>query len=179
MKKNYSTLIQIPDGLEVAVDNNKIKVKGSKGELQRNFLNPRILIIKLDNSIKIECKKDVKFAKKDKMFINTYRAHIKNLFNGVKEEYTAKLKICSGHFPMNVSIDANNLIIKNFLGEKIPRKTQINKNVRVQIQGDEIIVIGIDKDLVGQTAANIEQATRITNRDRRVFQDGCFIIKKP
>ena len=46
------------------------------------------------------------------------------------------------------------------------------------IKGDIIIVEGIDKELAGQTAARIEQSTRITNKDRRVFQDGCYITDK-
>lgn len=179
MKKIYNTTIQIPEGMNIEINNNTVRVKGKKGELQRTFVNPRILIIKKDNSININCKEGIKFSQSDKMFINTYKAHIKNLINGVTNGYTAKLKVCSGHFPMTVSLDANNLIIKNFLGEKIPRKAPISNNVKVQIQGEEITVTGLDKELVGQTAARIEQTTRITNKDRRVFQDGCYITQKP
>jgi large subunit ribosomal protein L6 len=48
----------------------------------------------------------------------------------------------------------------------------------VAVQGDELIVAGINKEHVGQTAANIEQATRIKRRDPRVFQDGIYCIEK-
>ena len=49
----------------------------------------------------------------------------------------------------------------------------------VKVVGDEIIVTGLNKELVGQTAANIELATRVKKRDIRIFQDGIWIIKKP
>jgi large subunit ribosomal protein L6 len=42
----------------------------------------------------------------------------------------------------------------------------------------EVTVTGIDKESVGQTAANIERSTTVKNRDRRVFQDGIYLIHK-
>ncbi len=178
-KKTHSTTIQIPSGINFEVDKNTVIIKGSKGELKRSFLNPRIIISKVNNLVSIKCEENIKFSQSDKMYINTYRAHIINMFNGVSNGYSAKLKICAGHFPMNVSVDGTNFVIKNFLGEKVPRKISILNSVKVQVQGDEILVNGIDKEAVGQTAAKIEQLTRITNKDRRIFQDGCYIIQKP
>ncbi len=178
-KKIYSTTIQIPNGVNFEVDRNTVVIKGSKGELRRSFVNPRIIISKTESLVSIKCKDDIKFSKSDKMFINTYKAHIKNMFDGVSNGYIGKLKICAGHFPMNVSVDGNKVVIKNFLGEKVPRKILVSSNVKVQVQGDEILVNGIDKEAVGQTIAKIEQLTRITNRDRRIFQDGCYIVQKP
>ena len=98
---------------------------------------------------------------------------------GVLKGYEAKLKICSGHFPMTVSTDTEKVTIKNFLGEKVPRHSSMMKGVEVKVNGNEVIVTGIEKEAVGQTAARIEQSCRITNRDRRIFQDGIWIIRKP
>lgn len=178
-EKVYSTQLEIPNGMDVSLVGNTVKVRGGKGELERTFLNPRINISKEGNLILFNCKKSVKFSQRDKMAMNTYKAHIKNMFFGVDKGYTAKLKVCTGHFPMNVSVDGNNFIIKNFLGEKVPRKVAITNGVKVQVQGDIIVINGLDKEKVGQAAARIEQLTRITNRDRRIFQDGCYIISKP
>ena len=178
-KKDYVITFQIPQGVDAQIEGNTIKIKGAKGELQRTFINPRLIMSKENNQITVRCKKGIKFARIDKMLINTYRAHIKNAFGGVLHGYTAKLKVCSGHFPMTVSLSGNILSVKNFVGEKVPRTLRLVNNVKVEIKGDVIYVNGIDKDLVGQTAASIEQLTRITNKDRRVFQDGCFILKKP
>ena len=79
---------------------------------------------------------------------------------------------------VDVSLDNNKLIIKNFFGEKVPRKAKILEGVDVKIEGDIITVTGVDKEKVGQTSANMEKSTRITNRDRRVFMDGIYIIDK-
>ena len=79
---------------------------------------------------------------------------------------------------MNISIANNTLIIKNFLGEKIPREAKILPGVEVKIDGDLIKLKGIDIEATGQTASNIEQACRITNKDRRVFMDGIWMTNK-
>ena len=78
----------------------------------------------------------------------------------------------------STDVDGDTLIVKNFFGEKIPRKAKIVPNVKVQVKGDEVTVSGIDIEAVGQTAANIEKCTVIKNRDRRVFQDGIWLVEK-
>ncbi len=178
-KKEYTTQLEVPQGTEVTVVDNKVTVKGSKGQVERNFSNPRTKIVKEGNLILFRCKEGVKNAHGDKMLMNSFKAHIKNMFEGANKGYSAKLKVCSGHFPMSVTVENGTVVVKNFLGEKVPRKARILDGVKVQVQGDLILVNGLDKEKVGQTAATIEQATRITNRDRRIFQDGCFIISKP
>jgi large subunit ribosomal protein L6 len=79
---------------------------------------------------------------------------------------------------MNVSVAGSELIIKNFYGEKVPRRSRIVQGVTVKVEGDVVKVEGCDIEKVGQTAANMEKATRITNRDRRIFQDGLWITSK-
>jgi large subunit ribosomal protein L6 len=70
------------------------------------------------------------------------------------------------------------VIIENFLGEKSPRRTKIVGRAEVRVKGNEIVVTGIDKEECGQTAANLEQATRVKNLDPRVFQDGIYIVRR-
>jgi len=76
-------------------------------------------------------------------------------------------------------VEGDEIIIKNFLGEKIPRKAKILPNTSVEIKSNQIIVSSSNIEFAGQTAANIERATKIKKRDRRIFQDGIFIIEKP
>lgn len=175
MKVDIEERIKIPENIEVEVKGGKINIKSEKGVLERSLFYPGVKISKQDDSIIL---KAVKASKNEKRLLNTFKAHIKNMIKGLEEEYDYKLKICSSHFPMNVSVDGNFVIVKNFLGEKAPRKAKIIEGTNVDVDGDEITVRGSDKEKVGQTAANIEASTRITGRDRRVFADGIFITKK-
>ena len=68
--------------------------------------------------------------------------------------------------------------IKNFLGEKVPRSLKLKHGVTVNVDGSQIVVEGVDRELAGQVAADIEQATRRPGFDTRVFQDGIYIISK-
>ena len=120
--KNLTETIKIPEGLSVSSGGTNLIIKGPKGAMKRNFNNPSVKI-KIENN-EIILSSNVG-SQKDKAVIHAYKAHLKNAFNGVKEPYVFKLKICSGHFPMNVTVSNNVLVIKNFLGEKIPRQLNI------------------------------------------------------
>ena len=100
------------------------------------------------------------------------------MVNGVTKGHVYRMKICSGHFPMNVSIAGGEFVIKNFLGEKVPRKLKLKEGVNVKVEGQEVVIDGSALEQVSQTAASIEQLTRIRNRDLRVFQDGIYITHK-
>ena len=119
-----------------------------------------------------------KATKKEKKIINTSSAHIRNMIKGVQKKFEYELKICSSHFPMNVEKKGKKIIIKNFLGEKTPRESIILPNVEVQIEKEIITIESVNKEAAGQTAANLEQATKIKGRDIRIFQDGIYITNK-
>jgi len=173
--KDIQEKIIIPEGIEISLENNILKIKGPNGENQRKLLNPKIKISKKENYILLESKKP---TKREKTVLNTFKAHIKNLIKGVNEKFSYSIKICSGHFPINVSLENNLLVIKNFFGEKKSRKAKILNGVEAKIKGNIINLESIDKEKVGQTASNIEQATRRCGFDRRIYQDGCWIIEK-
>jgi large subunit ribosomal protein L6 len=100
------------------------------------------------------------------------------MIKGATEGHVYKLKVCSGHFPMNVAVAGKDFVVKNFLGEKKPRQVAIKEGVDVKVEGEIVTVESCDKELAGQTAADIETLTRITNRDLRIFQDGIYITEK-
>ena len=174
----YDTSLDIPAGVEAKIEGQLVKIKGPKGQVEKKLHHPTVAILVEGKHILIKSRLS-KPNKNNKMQINTFRAHLQNIINGVQKPYKATLKVCSGHFPITVIVEANNLVVKNFLGEKSPRKAAIIPGIKVTAQGDQIIVEGADIDGVSQTAARIEQSTRITNRDRRIFQDGCYITSKP
>lgn len=167
--------VNIPEGVAVLIDGKIIKVKGEKGELNLGFFNPKISVRKENDKVFF---KSEKATRREKRIIGTFKAHVKNMMKGVRDGFEYKLKICSSHFPMNVNVDGKSVIIKNFLGEKIPRKAEILDGVDAKIEGDQIILTGISREKVGQTAANIERSCKISKRDKRRFEDGLYITSK-
>jgi large subunit ribosomal protein L6 len=175
MKREIFQEIKIPEGIEVKLENNLLTFKGNLGEIKREFNTSKLILENKDGKISVGSKTA---SKNEKRRINTIAAHIANMVKGVTEGYEYKLKVANSHFPMNVEVKGKEAVIKNFLGEKVPRKLKILDNVKVDIDRDVITVSSTDKELAGQTAANFEKATRIRLRDRRVFQDGIFITSK-
>ncbi|MCX7667595.1 MAG: 50S ribosomal protein L6 [Atribacterota bacterium] len=167
--------LKIPEDVKVKVEGRTVEVSGRKGVLRRTFGFPEVTIRQEDGKVIIEAPSS---RRKMKAAVGTIKAHLKNMIKGVTEGFTYKLKVVYSHFPIKVEVKGNKVFIHNFLGEKYPRISEILEGVNVRVEGDEIIVSGIDKEAVGQTAANIEQATVIRYRDRRVFQDGCYIAEK-
>jgi large subunit ribosomal protein L6 len=173
--KNYKIEISIPEGVEASVEKNLVLVKGPKGEVQRLLESKTVKISTKDGALELLAPVA---TRREKRMIGTFSSHIKNMMQGVKEPFVYELKVCSGHFPMNVAIKGDEFSIKNFLGEKIPRTLKIKQGVKVNLDGTTINVESVNKEKAGQVAADIEQLTRVTNRDRRIFQDGCWIVSK-
>ncbi len=173
-KENLLTReIEIPQGLEIEARDNEISARKEGVEIKRRF--DRVLMNKEGTKLVIKIKGETKHDKKQ---INTITAHIKNIILGLEKKFVYKLQICSVHFPMNVSIKENNVIIKNFLGEAKDRKAKILPGVEVKIEKEIITVESADREAAGQTAANIEKTTKVRSKDIRVFQDGVFMIEK-
>ena len=102
------------------------------------------------------------------------------MVKGVSEGFEYKLTVVYAKFPMTVEVKDNKFIVKNLLGEKVPRTVPLPSDVEVKVEGSkDITVTGIDKEKVGQVAASLEQSTRISHFDRRVIQDGIYIVEKP
>ncbi len=167
--------VKLPEGVSAKMEDNKITITGDKGSLTRELFYPGVSIKINGDTISIQSVKD---NRRYTRIVNTFRAHIKNMIKGVTKGYRYELKVCYAHFPMSVKVQGDEVVISNFIGEKVPRKAKILPGVNVDIKGRNIIVTGIDVEKVGQTAANIEQATRIVGKDRRKFQDGIYIVKK-
>jgi len=175
MKINIEAKIEIPEKVEVKIEDSIINVKGPKGEISKKILHPKLKIDVQDKNIVISSKKA---TKREKKMTGTFSAHIKNMLKGVVEPFVYKLKICSSHFPMTASVKGNEFSVQNYLGESVPRTLGFKEGVNIKVEGAEITVESSDKELAGQTAAAIEQLCKITNRDRRIFQDGIYIISK-
>ncbi|MEM1539402.1 MAG: 50S ribosomal protein L6 [Candidatus Bathyarchaeia archaeon] len=170
-----SKVIQIPDGVEVVFDGKKVTVKGAKGVLTRDFSKIPISMELQGNKIRIWADWP---RKKESALVGTVCAHIKNMITGVSKGFTYKLKIVFSHFPISVKVQDKTVVIENFAGERGPRKAKIIGDVKVKVSSEDIIVQGIDLEAVSQTAANIEQATKVKGKDPRVFLDGIYIYER-
>lgn len=172
MREDIEEIIEVPENVEVSLDG-ALTMKGPKGEVKREFAFP----------LELEGKKVrlffAKGTKNQKRLIMTTAAHVKNMIKGVLEGYEYNLQVVFVHFPMTVKVEGNEVVVKNFLGESRERRAHIFPNAEVKIAGDKITVTSPDKEAAGQTAANIELSTRITNRDRRIFQDGIWMTRTP
>jgi len=168
--------IEIPKGVSVTIEGMKVRVKGPKGEIEKDFSHiTGILMNVQDNKIILE----TTFAdRRKKAQFYSLIAHIKNMFTGVTKGYRYYLKIIFTHFPITVKVVGDEVQIQNLIGEKNIRKAKIMPGVKVTVKGEDIIVEGLDIENVSQTAANIELASKIRGFDRRVFADGIYIYKK-
>jgi large subunit ribosomal protein L6 len=175
MKQDMIEELEIPQGIHVHLENGVFHIKGVKGETSRALHLPGI-------NAKVESNKIIfqstNATQREKRMIMTFIAHLKSLFKGAAHGHTYRLKVCSSHFPMTVSAKGNTLEIKNFFGEQVARTTAIPAGVSVKVDGQLITVEGVNKELVSQTAAQIEQTTKRPGFDKRIFQDGIFLIEK-
>ncbi|MFH1978701.1 MAG: 50S ribosomal protein L6 [Candidatus Aenigmatarchaeota archaeon] len=169
-------IIEIPDGVDLKLEGRELVVKSGSNELRRRFYNYHVKMEIKDGKVLIKTEEE---RRKVKAVLGTWNAHVNNMINGVTKGYEAKLKIVYSHFPIKFVVKGEIVVISNFLGEKKPRTSYIIPGTEVKMDKDEVVVKGIDKEKVGQTAANIETTCKIKELDRRVFQDGCFITQKP
>jgi large subunit ribosomal protein L6 len=168
-------IVAVPEGVDTSADGDFLRVKGPKGELRREFRSTKLKLQKKDGGLVISTEST---RKKDQALMGTWRALLKTMMTGVTKGYACRLKLVFSHFPIKLEAQGDRLVIKNFLGERSSRTAEIVKGVQMKIEGDMISLQGIDKEKVGQSAANIERATKIRGLDRRVFQDGLYITQK-
>ena len=170
-----SRTIQVPDDVTLNVVDKTITVKGAKGNLTRDFSYATVAIEGQDKTVRISAKWP---RKKETALVGTIHSHINNMITGVTKGYTYKMKIVFSHFPISVKLQGKNVLIENFTGERRPRSVKILGDVKVKIEPDDIILQGANLEDVSQTAANIEQSTKVRRKDPRVFLDGIYTYER-
>ncbi|MFU8867632.1 50S ribosomal protein L6 [Natronococcus sp.] len=168
--------LEIPENVSVEVDHLDVTVDGPEGAVTRRLWYPDVTVEAEDDQVVIES--DAEDAKTNAT-VGTFESHLKNAFHGVTEGWEYKMEVFYSHFPMQVRVDGDDVVIENFLGEKAPRRTTIHGETDVSVDDERLVLSGPNKEDVGQTAADIEQLTRVSGKDTRVFQDGVYITEKP
>ncbi len=180
MTTRFETLqrtVSIPDQVSVQIEGRTVKVKGPLGSLQEDLSHLPVSIDVDDNKVRLETSWP---RKREIGMLGTAAAHVRNMLKGVTQGYRYELRTVYAHFPVTVKVDekAKVLKIENFTGEKTPRYAKIVEGVRVDVKGEDISVEGIDLKSVSQTAANIQDSTKIKKKDLRVFLDGIYVSGK-
>ncbi|WP_323675876.1 50S ribosomal protein L6 [Halorubellus sp. PRR65] len=168
--------LQIPDDVTADVDHLDLTVEGPNGSVTRRLWYPDVSVDVADEQIVISSDAD---DAKTTATVGTFESHVQNMFHGVTEGWEYEMEVFYSHFPMQVDVENDEVVIENFLGEKAPRRTTIHGDTDVSVDGEELTISGADKEAVGQTAADIEQLTKVSGKDTRVFQDGVYITQKP
>jgi large subunit ribosomal protein L6 len=170
------TELQIPDEVSAEIDHLDLTVEGPNGSVTRRLWYPDVSVSADGDAVVIESEES---DAKTMSTIGTFESHVRNMFHGVTEGWEYEMEIFYSHFPMKVQADNGDVVIENFLGEKAPRRTPIRGDTEVSVDEESVTLSGPDIEAVGQTAADIEQLTRVQDKDARVFQDGVYITQKP
>lgn len=140
--------ITVPDGVEVTLNGNHITVKGPKGTLERDIHN-NIKVSMEDKVIKVERPDD---EPENRSLHGLTRTLISNMIEGVLNEYKRELEISGVGY--RAQKKGNNLLMN--LGYSHPVEMEAPEGITYDVPNpNQIIVRGIDKELVGQTAAVI------------------------
>ncbi len=169
--------IPVPTNTKVEIDGRKVRVQGPLGDLEEDLSHLPIELSLNGSEVVIKTNWP---RKREIGMLGTAAAHIRNMIKGVNSGYKFNLKTVYAHFPVTVKVDerSRTLKIENFTGEKTPRSAAILDGVKVTVKGEEITVEGTSLLAVSQTAANIQNATRIKKKDQRVFLDGIYVSDK-
>lgn len=187
------TEVTLPDEVDCEIDHLDVTISGPDGEVTRRLWYPDVTVsvgtateeVETDDGETEQREVDAVVIEsetenaKTNATIGTFESHVHNMVLGVTDGWEYRMEVLYSHFPMQVSVEGDEVVIENFLGERAPRRAAIRGDTQVEVDGDEVVLSGPNKEDVGQTAADIEQLTRVTGKDNRVFQDGVYITEKP
>ncbi|KAG5518454.1 hypothetical protein PMAC_002849 [Pneumocystis sp. 'macacae'] len=181
MREIYKQVeLVLPADVTVSAKARIVRVAGPRGELTKSFRH-------IDIDIALVQQRRLVLAiwhggKKHLACLRTVQSLIKNMVVGVTQGFrykvgvggcaavTVQMRFVYAHFPINVSVsdDGTEVEIRNFLGEKVVRRVRLLMGVTAEIsktQKDEIILEGISIDNVSQSAASIQQACNVRNKE--------------
>lgn len=167
----------LPEGVKARLVGRKVEVTGPQGTLSRDFPIEAIALSFAPGAVTLRLRLPAT-RKRSRALLGTWERHLGNLIEGVTHGFEARMKSVAAHFPMKLSVKDHQLLIENFLGEKHPRSSRILDGVEALVEGEFVVLRGLDIEKVGQCAATIERTTRIRDYDPRVFQDGIYLVER-
>lgn len=139
--------INIPDGVTINQDGQKVNVKGPKGELNLE-VHPLVELVKSEQGFEVKPKKNTKLAKS---LYGTTQRLISNMIIGVKDGFSKKLEINGVGY--RAQIKGKNLEL--MVGFSHPVLITPPEGININVEKNVIEISGIDKQMVGELAANI------------------------
>ena len=125
-----STTITLPDEVSATVDHLDLTVEGPDGSVTRRLWYPDIDVSVEDSEVVIETDtEDAKTA----ATVGTFESHVHNMVDGVTDGWEYRMEVHYAHFPMQVDVDGDEVVIENFLGEKAPRRTPVRGDTEVEM----------------------------------------------
>merc|ERR1711900_59855 len=177
--------LTVPEGVKVTIKSRLVTVEGPRGKLVKDLSHLAVVFGQpKKNTISIEIHHG---NRKNVATLRTVRSIINNLIVGVTKGFKYKMRYVYAHFPINVNLDKNKdtglfeVEIRNFIGEKYVRRVMMQSGVDVEIsksQKDELVLTGNSLEHVSQSAADIQQACKVRNKDIRKFLDGLYVSEK-
>jgi large subunit ribosomal protein L6 len=143
--------VDIPAGVQVELNGSKVRVKGAKGELQREFSS--VIGIALENNqLKITRNSD---KPEERALHGTTRAVLANMIHGVSKGFEVVLEVEGVGY--RAEMEGKNLAL--FVGYSHPVKIEPPAGISFETDAKtrQIKVLGFDKELVGQVAANVRK----------------------
>lgn len=169
--------VEVPAGVKFFAGRGELRVEGPLGKVRRPFPSEALDFALTGSTATLTLK--IPWNRREaQALLHAWEAHVRNLAGGVTHGFEAKMKVVAAHFPMKVAAKDGQLVIENFLGEKYPRTAPLIAGVTAAVDGDFVVLTGVDVEHVGQSCANVERATRIRDYDPRVFQDGIYIVER-
>lgn len=173
--EQHEVSIPVPENVKVSEKHRILNVEGPLGKTRKSF---KKIPVDLQISGKNLIIKSLGTRKKDYAIFHTVESIIKSLIKGVQSGYTFKMKIVYAHFPITVKVKDDMILVENFQGERAPRTSKIRGATKIVVKGDDVILTGPVLTDISQTAASLQQNTKVKNKDHRVFLDGIYLFEK-
>jgi large subunit ribosomal protein L6 len=147
--------VAVPQGVEISLEGNALRVKGPRGELRRSFL-PQVAIEQKENELIVSRDSDEPFSR---AIHGTTRALIQNMVTGVTTGFTKTLQVEGVGY--RAELKEKNLVLYVGYSHPVELEPPAGIEFAVDTTGREIRVSGYDKELVGLEAANVRKVRAV------------------
>jgi len=153
MSRVGKQIIQIPQGVDVTIEQGLVRVKGPKGILER-IVHPKVTITKNENSLSVDVVK--KEDKAERSLWGTFSAHMANMMVGVTEGFQKQLEVNG----VGYKVAMQGTDIRLDVGYSHPVIYKVAAGVTVKVEKNVITVESSDKELLGRVAAEIRSVRK-------------------